>query len=71
MKFIGYNEAGSQYVFDLMNWFGGKDVLKTINLPFITKETAITFATTHNFEYEVEENNGRILKPKSYSENFN
>ena len=71
MKFTDYNKAGSSYVFDLMNWIGGGDVLKTVNLPFTTKEAAINFATKHKFEYEVEENNKRILKPKSYAENFN
>ena len=70
MEFINYAEEENKYIFDLMNWVGGKDTLKTIKLKFDSKESAINFATKNNFEYKIVKLKNRIIKPKSYSSNF-
>ena len=70
MEFINYTEEEGKYIFDLMNWMGGSDTIKTIKLKFDTKESAVHFATKNNFEYKIVELNNRIIKPKSYSSNF-
>ena len=70
MEFANYDEAENKYIFDLMNWVGGKDTLKTIKLKFDSKESAINFATKNNFEYKIVQLKNRIVKPKSYSSNF-
>ena len=70
IDFTNYNEQESQYIFKLMNWIGGKDTLKTINLRFNSKEEAINFATKNGLNYKVISYNRRSIKPKSYADNF-
>lgn len=70
MKFINYDEEESEYIFNLMNWEGGKDVLKTIRMEFETRDSAIHFAETNKFKYIISEPNSRNIKPKSYASNF-
>jgi NADH dehydrogenase (ubiquinone) Fe-S protein 4 len=70
MKFVNYAELDEAYIFNLMNWQGGKDTLKTIVLPFKAKEDAISFASKNGFSYKLEESSKRKIKPKSYTANF-
>jgi NADH dehydrogenase (ubiquinone) Fe-S protein 4 len=70
VKFVNYKEEDERYIFNLMNWEGGKDTLKTINLKFESKKKAIEFCEKHGFNYKVEESSKRIIKPKSYASNF-
>jgi hypothetical protein len=71
MKFVNYEEEEGDYIFDIMNWEGGRDVLKTIKMEFSSEEEAIAFAKFKGFKYTISKNNERIIKPKSYASNFN
>ena len=70
MEFVNYEESQEQYIFNLMNWLGGKDTLKTIKITFYSLEEAVTFAEKNNFTYEVKKPLKRKIKPKSYASNF-
>jgi NADH dehydrogenase (ubiquinone) Fe-S protein 4 len=70
VKFVNYKEEDEQYIFNLMNWQGGKNTLKTVNLKFESKEDAIAFCNKHGFKYIIEEGSKRNIKPKSYASNF-
>lgn len=70
IRFINYEELDSKYLFDLMNWSGGKDTIATINIPFSSKEEAIRFAESKNLQYTIQTTEERQFKPKSYASNF-
>lgn len=42
----------------------------SMTMDFASKEDAIRYCETNNLNYEVIEPNERIIKPKSYAENF-
>ncbi|VDK66392.1 unnamed protein product [Onchocerca ochengi] len=56
----------------LIGWSSTGDPLSNISmaLDFASKEDAIRYCETNNLNYEVVEPNERIIKPKSYAENF-
>lgn len=70
MKFINYAELDSKFVFDIMNWQGSRDTLRTINIPFNSMEDAMRFADQKRFKYFIDAAPARIVKPKSYDFNF-
>lgn len=70
IKFINYATVDEKYIFDLMNWVGGKDTLKTIKIPFESKERAINYAKAKGFIFKEEPAEVRKIKPKSYTTNF-
>jgi hypothetical protein len=70
MDFTNYDEQNAKYIFDIMNWIGGLDTLKTIKMSFNTKDDAIRFAQKHNFVYTIQSTQARKIKPKSYASNF-
>tara|TARA_B100001123_G_C15210409_1_gene987033 strand:+ start:1062 stop:1367 length:306 start_codon:yes stop_codon:yes gene_type:complete len=54
----------------LMGWTSSYDTKSQIKVFFETKEQAIDWAKNNNFQYFVQEPQKRIIKPKSYSSNF-
>lgn len=70
MKFTNYTTEHSQYIFDIMNWVGSENNLKTISIPFESLETAINFATKNNLDYTISKSGTRIVRRKSYADNF-
>lgn len=54
----------------LMGWIGSDDTMQQVLMRFPTKEAAIAFCEREGVEYVVFEPNERIVKPKSYAENF-
>lgn len=54
----------------LIGWVGSDDTEQQISLRFSTKEAAITYAERHGLTYQVDEPHERIVKPKSYADNF-
>tara|TARA_B100001123_G_C14475243_1_gene696102 strand:- start:102 stop:407 length:306 start_codon:yes stop_codon:yes gene_type:complete len=54
----------------LMGWTSSNDTKTQIKLFFDTKDQAINWAKKNNFQYFVEENQKRKIKPKSYASNF-
>lgn len=60
----------TKYNYKLMNWSGSKDTLEQLNLNFPTKESAIHFAESRGFDYKVVEPQVKLVRKKSYSDNF-
>ena len=54
----------------LMGWNSSLDTQTQIKIFFQTKEQAISWAETNNYQYYVEDPKIKKIKPKSYSSNF-
>jgi hypothetical protein len=54
----------------LIGWVGSNDTDNQVSLRFPTKEAAITYCTRAGLGYSVAEPHPRIVRPKSYAENF-
>ena len=54
----------------LMAWNGGTDTQNQVKIYFDTLQQATDFADAKNYVYTVIMPKKRMLKPKSYSENF-
>ena len=54
----------------LMGWNSSLDTNSQIKVFFDTKEQAIKWAQKNNFQYFIEEEKTKKIKPKSYALNF-
>ncbi|MCA8926753.1 MAG: ETC complex I subunit [Alphaproteobacteria bacterium] len=54
----------------LMGWAGGGDTNRQVRLQFETAQEAEAYAKKHGIEYEVEPEKTRVVRPKSYADNF-
>ena len=54
----------------LIGYNGGSSTKNQIKLQFETKEDAINFAKSKNYDYEVVEPSARKIIKKSYADNF-
>lgn len=54
----------------LVGWVGSDDTDQQVRLFFPTKEAAIAYCERQGLSYTVDEPHQRILRPKSYAENF-
>ena len=54
----------------LMGWTSSRDTLNQVRLKFESKEAAIAFAESRNFEFTIAEDNLRKIVPRSYLDNF-
>lgn len=54
----------------MMGWLGSDDTEQQFQLRFPTKEAAIAYADREGIEYRLFEPHDRVVKPKSYAENF-
>jgi hypothetical protein len=54
----------------LCGWIGSDDTEQQIRITFPSKEAAIAFAKREGLEYRVHDPHNRIVRPKSYAENF-
>ena len=54
----------------LIGWLGSDDTEQQVQLYFPTKEAAIAYAKRQGIEYRLFEPHERIVRPKSYADNF-
>jgi hypothetical protein len=54
----------------LIGWIGSDDTEQQLQLHFPSREAAIAYARRKGIEYRVFEPHERIVRPKSYAENF-
>ncbi|HET6467396.1 MAG TPA: ETC complex I subunit [Geminicoccaceae bacterium] len=54
----------------LIGWVGSDDTEQQVTLTFPTKEAAIAYCERHGIDYSVTEPHQRVVRPKSYAENF-
>ena len=54
----------------LMGWNSSYDTQTQIKIYFNTKDEAVEWAKSNNYQYFVENHNIKKIKPKSYASNF-
>lgn len=54
----------------LMGWISAEDTDDQIRLTFDCKQTAISFADSKGWDYDVEDPHSRTVHPQSYMDNF-
>lgn len=54
----------------LMGWASSEDTLQQVRIGFDSAEAAIAFAREKGIEYDLLEEHGRNIPPKSYLDNF-
>lgn len=64
-----YDETNRE-VNELMGWISADNTLSQLKFSFDSKEEAVEFCESKNFEYEIFEPKQSSFKLKSYTENF-
>ena len=54
----------------LTGWAGGAETREQVNLSFPTAVAAIAYAERAGLTYQVEQPHDRVVRPKSYADNF-
>ena len=54
----------------LCGWIGSDDTEQQLQLRFPSKEAAIAYARRGRIDYRVYEPHARLVRPKSYADNF-
>jgi hypothetical protein len=54
----------------LIGWIGSDDTEQQIALKFPTKEAAIAYCEKRGLDFTVDEPRERVVRPKSYADNF-
>ena len=54
----------------LIGWIGSDDTTQQVQLRFPDMDSAVAFARKNGIEYRVFKPRERIVRPKSYAENF-
>jgi hypothetical protein len=64
-------EKNSRFINPLMGWVSSNDTMASqVKLSFPSKEEAIKYAISNNWEYVVQEPKTPTIKKKSYASNF-
>ena len=67
---LEYDPADAQEADPLMGWAGSRDTNRQLMLWFDSKDEAVAYAVRKSLDYRVEEPHDRVIKPKTYAENF-
>jgi hypothetical protein len=67
---LEWEQASRKQADPLIGWIGSDDTQQQVLLRFPTKEAAIAYARRKGLEYRVFEPHERVVRPKSYAENF-
>ena len=54
----------------MMGWNGGSSTVSQIELKFLSKEEAVSYAKKNSIDYEILETSERKVINKSYADNF-
>ncbi|MFZ8865320.1 MAG: NADH dehydrogenase ubiquinone Fe-S protein 4 [Rickettsiales bacterium] len=68
--YIKFPPDQTKFNYELMNWTGSKDTKQQLSISFASKEQAINFAEKNNWKYQIKEPKVKIVKAKSYADNF-
>jgi hypothetical protein len=70
-KWILEFEPGARKSVDpLMGWTGSGDMTAQVRLRFASSKEAVAYAKQHGIAYQVIEPKERVVRPRSYSDNF-
>lgn len=65
-----FDRENAQYIEPVMQWTGTTSTLPEVKLTFQSQDEAIDFAKKHNWEYTLIQPHEKVIKPKSYVDNF-
>lgn len=54
----------------LIGWVGSNDTQQQVTMRFPDKDSAVGYCKRQNIEFEVYEPRQRVVRPKSYADNF-
>ena len=55
---------------NLMGWAGGGDTNHQVRLRFASQADAVAYCTKHGIAHDIATGHDRVVKPKSYADNF-
>lgn len=67
---IEFEPAGAIHNDPLMGWPGALETSAQVKIKFSTKEEALAYAERQGWAATVQEPTERIIRPKSYADNF-
>lgn len=67
---IEYCERGNDTVEPLMGWTQSDSTLDQVRVKFKTCDTAVAYAASKGWDYTIQPENERKVKPKNYVDNF-
>lgn len=67
---VPLEEKNIRHLNELMGWTSADNTESQIKIEFSSKEEAIKYANSRNFEYEIFAPEFSSIKQKSYAENF-
>lgn len=67
---LEYVERSPKFVEPLMGWVGQRDTTQELTLFFDSEAEAVTYAQKNGLSYQIITPRARIVKPKSYADNF-
>ena len=67
---LEFDPSVAQDADPLMGWAGSRDTNRQLKLWFETRDEAVAYAVRKGLEYVLEEPHDRVIRPKSYADNF-
>ena len=67
---LEFIKDGSKNIEPVMGWTSSRDTLQEVKIKFPTKESAIEFANSNHYIYEVIEPQGKKMHKCCYADNF-
>lgn len=67
---VEHEPATRQEPDSLIGWVGSGDTENQVILRFPTREAAIAYCRKNGLTYTISEPHARVVRPKSYAENF-
>ena len=67
---LEFDQSAPRTTDRLMGWTSSPDPRAQMRMRFATREEAVAFAERHGLSYRVAEPHERVIKPKSYADNF-
>ena len=67
---VEYEPRSPKVADRLIGWCGSDDTAQQVRLQFPTKEAAIAWCERQGLDYTVSEPHPRVVRPKSYADNF-
>ncbi len=65
-----FDELAPKFVEPLMGWVGQRDTTQQLKLDFDSREEALAYAEKKGYSVRVIEPHARVIRPKSYADNF-
>ncbi len=65
-----FEQRAPRAIDPLMGWTSSADTTQQVTLVFASKDEAIAHALREGYDYELREKAPRVVRPKSYAENF-